>query len=305
MKNIYAIVVTYNRKISLKKCIEQLNSQTYKIKQILIINNNSTDGTSELLNDLKNTDNKIEIIELNENIGGSGGFCLGIKQAIDNGADWVWIMDDDAIPESQALEKLIRHASDDFNIYGSIAIDNGQKVAWRLEKISINNKKDEIKDIINSPETLEVAFLPFLGMLISRRLVQSIGLPDAEFFLAADDVDFCLRTRAAGGKIIAVTKSHVHHPAAEVYPLQLPWRKLWLLRLPPWKRYYDTRNRILVAYNHFGLALYYQTLPSLFLRLIGSLVHEDHRLDQTKAFFAGVVDGLRGKKGRRHELWGL
>lgn len=135
--------------------------------------------------------------------------------------------------------------------------------------------------------------------------MERIGLPDEDFFLAADDVDYCLRARANGADIVAVGKSRLRHPAAEVYPLQLPWRKLWCLKLPPWKRYYDVRNRLFVARNHYGLAFYYQTIPGYFLRLIGSLLCEDRRPAQLKAFYAGMVDGLRGKKGRRHELWGL
>ena len=306
-QNVFVVVVTFNRKELLIKCLEALHRQTRPPTSIVVVDNASTDGTPGMLSASGLLNNgKIELLSLPENIGGSGGFAWGIKHALDNGADWVWVMDDDALPEDHALENLLRCVSDQMNLYGSVAIANQYKLSWVLNRMNVARGMDlTIQELGDIPEPVHVAFLPFLGMLIGRKLVERIGLPDSDFFLAADDVDYCFRARANGANIVAVGSSRLHHPAAEVYPLHLPWRKLWCLKLPPWKRYYDVRNRLFVARNHYGLAFYYQTIPGSFLRLIGSLLYEDQRFAQVKAFYAGMVDGLRGKKGRRHELWGL
>lgn len=304
---VFTVVVTFNRKILLKECINSILKQSVHPEKIIIVDNASTDGSKQLLEDEGLLDTSlVDYLFLTENSGGSGGFAVGIDYAVKQGADWVWIMDDDAFPEPDALEKLLCHATDKQNIYGSVAVEEHGQLSWRLS----GNKKNEnlrrnfysLKDL---PAITSVQFLPFLGLLISKQIIKRIGLPDKEFFLAADDVDFCFRARSMGAKIYAVRASRLRHPAAELYSLQLPWRKLWCLRLPPWKRYYDVRNRLFVARNHYGMALYYQTIPGSLLRFIGTMFYEKQRVMQTKAFVAGMMDGLTNKKGRRHEQWGL
>lgn len=305
-ESIFAVVVTYNRKNLLKKNIIALTEQTRKLDAIIVVDNASSDGTVDMLETIKHPSIlEFIVLSLPENIGGSGGFAKGIKHAIDKGADFVWVMDDDAFPEKDALQKLLKNVSDDINLYGCISIADHQTLSWRLSRTSTTQRSKLIQNVGEVPEVACVEFLPFLGLLISKRLVERIGLPDEGFFLAADDVDYCFRARKIGANVVVVGSSRLHHPAAESYPLRLPWRLLWCLKLPPWKRYYDVRNRLFVARKHYGLALYYKTIPGSILRLAGTLVYEDQRMAQIKAFWAGMIDGLMKKKGRRHELWGL
>lgn len=306
-KTVAAVVVTYNRKALLERCLTVLSQQTRLPNTIIIVDNASMDGTSEMLAKNGWLDRTgIEIITMTENLGGAGGFARGIKYAIEMEADFCWVMDDDALPELDALEELLLNASDDGNLYGSVAVAQDNRLSWRLSRTDIIDKnKRNLQDYDSVPQIAPVEFLPFLGLLISRRLVQHIGLPDEGFFLAADDVDFCCRAHRVGASIFAIGSSRLNHPAAELYSLQLPWLKLWSLKLPPWKRYYDVRNRLFVARNHYGWALYYQTIPGSILRLIGTLLYEKQRVEQIKAFWGGMVDGLLNRKGRRHELWGL
>ena len=90
---ITAVVVTYNRLEKLKKVIESVRSQTASLLQILVVNNGSTDGSREWLE----SQNDIYLINQG-NLGGAGGFNTGMKQAVLNGTDYVWIMDDDVYP---------------------------------------------------------------------------------------------------------------------------------------------------------------------------------------------------------------
>ena len=106
--NICCVVVTYNRKKLLLECLNALRNQTYKLSKIIVIDNHSTDGTQELLNEkgiLK--DKLIEYHYQEKNLGGAGGFYEGIKTSLNEKFDWVWIMDDDTIPTQSALEELI------------------------------------------------------------------------------------------------------------------------------------------------------------------------------------------------------
>lgn len=301
---IHAIVVTYNRKQLLLRCIFAILKQTRRPDKILIVDNASTDGTLETLNhhELLARDD-IEILQLPENTGGAGGFSSGIQSSFENKADWVWVMDDDAIPHEDALANLLDRELDPSNLYGSVAVFHDD-LSWPMRSRN-HGAKTTIYKISEAPKQTEVDFIPFLGLLISKKLVSKIGIPDAGFFIAADDVDYCLRARRNGAKIFLVASSRIQHPLSERNKIWIPFRFFYSLRLPPWKRYYDVRNRFFVAKNHYGLALYYSTIPGSFLRLIVTLIHEPQRIQQCKAFFAGMLDGLTDKKGRRHEKWGL
>jgi GT2 family glycosyltransferase len=306
-QKVYTIVVTYNRKMLLNRCIHAILAQTQCPAKILIIDNASTDGTDQMLiNNKWDCHDRIIIVHLPNNIGGAGGFSRGIELAIEMGADFMWIMDDDAIPEPESLEVLLQHVSSRNSIYGSLATD-GDVLSWPLtHRNKTRHEKGQLNNITDVHNFMEVEFLPFIGILISKVIVERIGLPDSGYFLAADDVEYCLRARKAGFKIIIIAKSRIHHPAAKLYFLRLPFKTFTCLKLSPWKRYYDIRNRLFLAKTHYGMfVLCSQTLPSSLLRYLATLLFESEKLLQTKAFLTGTIDGLLNKNGGRHSYWRL
>ena len=298
---IIAVIVTYNRKVLLEECLIAISGQSLVLDTILIIDNASTDGTIETLQQNGWLERpKIQLIALKENTGGAGGFSVGMQYAFEHGADYVWMMDDDAIPHPTALEELIRYATPE-HIYGSLAV-NGEDTAWATTLLA-NNKTVHLKNHV--PEFAEVQTLPFLGFLTSKEIYQNIGLPDASYFIAADDVEYCIRAQHAGHKIFICGKSQIEHPKSDRYEANILEKKITYLNLVPWKRYYDTRNRLLIAKKYYGLKLYTQTIPSLIFRLIVALRNGKDRSKQLKAFFAGFYDGVFHNTGRRHDKWDL
>jgi rhamnopyranosyl-N-acetylglucosaminyl-diphospho-decaprenol beta-1,3/1,4-galactofuranosyltransferase len=297
---ICAIIVTYNRLPLLKRCLQAMLDQTARPERILVIDNASSDGTEAFMRAQSGTP-QLDYVRMPSNEGGSKGFAEGLRRAYEGGFRWAWIMDDDAFPHPDALEALASKAVDESNIYGSLAV-NGDHAAWPLTLIDERPPRDVFmaRDV---PETAAVRFLPFLGILIPTSMVPKIGLPDAGFFIAADDVEYCLRARGQGAKALVVGKSRVEHPRADIYYAKLPGRTLTCLRIAPWKRYYDTRNRLLVAKAHHGLSLYTETLPGTFVRWLACMLHEKQRLRNSWAMLAGTVDGLLGRKGARHLTW--
>ncbi|MHA3082693.1 glycosyltransferase family 2 protein [Acinetobacter sp. ANC 5383] len=298
---ITAVIVTYNRRALLEECLIAISNQSLVLDTILIIDNASTDGTTEALkagNWLKQEN--IQLIELKKNTGGAGGFSAGMQYAFEQGVDYVWMMDDDAAPHPTALEELMRHATPD-HIYGSLAV-KGEDTAWATTLLA-ENKIVHLKKQV--PELAEVQSLPFLGFLTSKEIYQNIGLPDVSYFIAADDVEYCMRAQHAGHKIFICGKSQIEHPKSERYEAKILGKKITYLNLVPWKRYYDTRNRLLIAKKYYGFKLYTQTLPSLIVRLIIALRSEKDRLKQLKAFFAGFYDAVFCNTGKRHDKWDL
>lgn len=297
------VVVTYNRKELLSSCVKAVFMQTVFADKVFIIDNASTDGTREhLLSNGWLSKPGITFLQLNENLGGAGGFAAGINLALSHGADWIWMMDDDAAPHPNALEELLKVANDPKNIYGSLAV-NSDETSWLTTVI--DPALGEVSDINKIPKVAVVQSLPFLGFMVHRDLVARIGLPDAGFFIAADDVEYCIRAQRSGAKIIMAGRSRIEHPKSRPYKVKVLGKTLTCLALPPWKRYYDTRNRLLIARKHYGIKLFTQTIPGSLVRLLAALWKEPDRLAQLHAFGAGFWDGLWGIKGKRHEKWGI
>lgn len=211
------------------------------------------------------------------------------------------MMDDDACPHADALERLLAAANNPGNIYGSVAV-NGEDTSW---PITLLDEARTVERAIDVPEQARVEFTPLLGFLIHRTLVERIGYPDAGFFIAADDVEYCLRARQAGADIIVAGQSRIEHPRTIQCVLRPFGTRIVYLSLPPWKRYYDTRNRLLIARKYYGLRLLTQTIPGSFVRLFAALVREPRKGMQLWAWCCGMFDGLFGIKGKRHEKWGI
>lgn len=299
-----AVVVTFNRSALLQRCLAALAAQVKRPDLILIVDNASSDTTIRDLDEagwLARPD--VTLLTLPTNTGGAGGFSAGVAHAAKLGYDWIWLMDDDAEPHSDALANLSATSLQHGNLYGSVAVC-GKRLSWPMTPTAGTVGK-RLYRTSELPSIVEVQFIPFLGLLVSRTIVERIGTPDAGFFIAVDDVDYCLRARACGARILLVGSSRIEHPASEYYSLRFPWGRFFALRLTPWKRYYDVRNRLFVAKRHYGWRLYFQTVPGSFLRLFATLLHERQRIAQLRAFTAGMIDGLLGRKGRRHEAWGI
>ena len=105
--NIVAVIVTYNRKELLKESIDALLNQEKNKCDILVIDNNSNDGTYDFISKYEKT-GKIVYMNTGSNLGGAGGFNFGLRKACELGYDYVWIMDDDCIVHKDSLEKLLQ-----------------------------------------------------------------------------------------------------------------------------------------------------------------------------------------------------
>lgn len=300
---IHSVVVTYRRQSLLERCLSAIKSQSLHLTKVVVVDNASNDGTLDWLHQwLPANIGAAQVVSLEENTGGAGGFAAGLTHAIDQGAEWVWMMDDDAEPHADALAELMAVAANPGNIYGSLAVA-GNETAWETNLLDPPLGKIRYENAV--PKQAEVEMLPLLGLLVHRDLVAKIGLPDAGFFIAGDDAEYCVRARRAGAKIIVAGRSRIDHPKSQARRIRVFGKEITYLSLPAWKRYYDTRNRLLIARKYHGVLFFTQTIPGSFLRLFAALLKEPGKLAQTHAFGAGFFDGLFGKKGKRHDKWGI
>lgn len=235
-ERILAVVVTYNRLELLKRCIQSLLSQTFKDFDILIINNGSTDGTKEWLDTLPDS-----IIRIHQdNLGGAGGFYAGQKYGMESNYDWIWMMDDDGVPDCRQLEELLNAAMyAGANIIAPIVLNIDQQDE---EAFYPGNKLMLPKGMI-SENTRYVC--PFNGIMFNRSVMENIGLIKKELFIWGDEREYTLRWRNAGYKEIAALKAVHYHPKIKtVYDNVFPFTSRYRVSIKPkhLSKYYYHNN---------------------------------------------------------------
>jgi rhamnopyranosyl-N-acetylglucosaminyl-diphospho-decaprenol beta-1,3/1,4-galactofuranosyltransferase len=204
------------------ECIDGLLSQTRSLDKIILIDNASTDGTPDTLREKGYLDNAgIDYVRLPENTGGAGGFHEGFKRAFELGYDWLWVMDDDGLPDAETLQNLLL-APQDLLIRGPLILakeDNtGQKLAFdywgiktNLGEIGLGTRK-QVEELANEGLLRNYHQSPFNGVLFSSKVVKRIGLPKKEFFLWGDEWDYFFRAQKAGIPLATVLKAMFWHP---------------------------------------------------------------------------------------------
>lgn len=213
MKEVAAVVVTYNRKELLKKNIEALLNQSYKNFDIYIIDNASTDGTEQYIKEY--IDNKKIFYEnTKENLGGAGGFNFGIKKVVKLGYKYVWLMDDDTIPYEESLRELINANLVLKDNYGFLS----STVLWKDNTPCKMNRQKVIKDWYPDSQYLKDGLLrtyyaTFVSFFIKAEVVKEEGLPIKDFFIWGDDVEYTNRI-SKKHKCYIAGKSQVIHETA-------------------------------------------------------------------------------------------
>ena len=284
-----AAALTFDRPADVQKLLAALAGQTHSLHSISLVDA----GTTDVAEIAGNAPAAVTYIRSLANLGGAGGFSLAILSAIASGADWVWIMDDDAFPEdSTCLEKLLAAANDQaLDVVLPLVVAPGEP-----DKLSFPFRFDG--HVTHDRAEIEKrGFLKdtghfFNGALIRTRVFHQVGLPDMRLFIRGDEVDFMLRLRAAKVPFGTLTTVALTHPAgwAEVQHV-LGDRLHVLVPETAFKRFYFFRNRGYLTRKH-------RRVRSLVADVVGYPVYFLRRGDvRGLAKWASTYSaGLRGKK---------
>ena len=205
-----AVVVTYNRKEKLKKCIECILAQEGAKSDIVIVDNASTDGTEDLIR-LKFGLDEIHYYNTNSNLGGAGGFEFGVRKAVLMGYKYIWIMDDDTWPEKTALRELLavdKELSCDWGFLSSVAY-------WTDGSICrMNIQKRNIFKHISSKEYnmsyAQIKMCSFVSLLVKSDIIRELGLPIGDYFIWTDDYEFTGRISRRYKCYMVVSSKVIH-----------------------------------------------------------------------------------------------
>jgi rhamnopyranosyl-N-acetylglucosaminyl-diphospho-decaprenol beta-1,3/1,4-galactofuranosyltransferase len=209
-QTVCAVVVTYNRRELLRECVVALRNQIRTPEQVLVVDNASTDGTVEML---REEFSGLEVLQLPTNQGAAAGFHSGMKRAYEAGFDWLWLMDDDGFAAPDSLAALLKEK--DYGFKGSLLLArNANTTAAFPYPLPERGFTSEAEAIVAAyPDGRIPGFLhPYNGCLVSRAVIERIGLPLKSLLMWGDETEYFLRSKRAGIKSGTVLDSRFFHP---------------------------------------------------------------------------------------------
>lgn len=288
------VIVTYNRLNKLVETLKQFAMQTWAPAYILIVNNASTDGTFEYLSKWQRDEGRCKkiVINLTENTGGSGGFYEGLKVSLDLEAEWVWVSDDDAIPECDALERAYQYLNRSDVDQNELSAICGQVINYGV--IDINHRKNYITNGIHIREYpisrdeyqkdhFELNAFSYVGTIINRDKMKLIGITKKEYFIWWDDTEHSLRLSKVG-KIICIPEIRIHHDTVEEK------------NVLSWKSYYGYRNMTDMYRMHMPWYCFWYFAMKVIIKTNFFFLIKVNR-DEIKILREGFWDALKNRFG--------
>lgn len=291
------IIVTYNRLELLKECLECIRQQKLEPNSVVIIDNHSTDGTGEYLSSVPEIkDNKWILKTESQNIGGSGGFYDGMKLSMDTDSDWFLLIDDDAMiaPDYLKLiaESIIRHPKI-LAFSGTVVTDNKIVTEHRRRLNKYEVVVDE-KEYLN--DEFEYDLSSFCGAVVNRKVIETVGFPERDFFIWYDDTEYSLRIMSVS-KFVNVNAAVLNHKT-KISGVAAKETKTKM----NWKTYYGYRNIIYSHLKHHMVYLgirchVFSWLKEVIIDCLNPNINKEISQYNFKLVLTAILDGIRGNLG--------
>lgn len=239
MIKVSVVILNFKVKKETLACIQSVQKSEHKNIEIIVVDNNSEDGIEEEIKKF----NDVLFIQSGENLGYTGGNNLGIKKALDDGADYIFVLNPDTEIKPDTISNLISIAEDEnAGIIGPKILFGNRETIWYAGGIldlanvlgghrGVDEKDEGQYDKIESTD-----FVTGGAMFVKAEVFKKIGLFDEKYFMYFEDSDFCYRAKKEGIKILYNPKAIVYHENAKSAGLGSPLQD-----------YFITRNRMLFA----------------------------------------------------------
>jgi len=303
MPTIYAVVLNWNGYEDTAKCLASLRHATFSNLKIVLVDNGSTDGSAELL---EHAFPEKVMLKLPHNGGYAAGNNAGIRFALDNGADYVLVLNNDVVVEKNFIQPMLElfgrepsaglvtckvyYESEPERIYAA----GGSFSRWLCT--GVNDRQGKLDSATNhlKDDEHEITFVPGCLFLARREVFEKIGMMDEKFFLYFEDLDFSRRVQSRF-RLYYTPSGKVYHKSGA----GLNWASY-----TPTYYYYHTRNRLWAFEED---TLFYRVYVFLFTLLNataktitlllhahrGNRVREPRTRQKVFALWRGVMDGIR------------
>jgi hypothetical protein len=217
LPNVSVIILNWNGWQDTLACVESCHRLDWPNFNIVVVDNASTDGSEELL---RQNLADVVIIQSGANLGFAGGNNVGIRHALECKADYVWLLNNDAVADPQALTALVEcmEKHRDVAIAGSKIFYHAEprKIwsaggLWEKGRLHLRQRGANQVDQGQFEELCEIDSVSGCSMLVRSTFIEKIGLMDEEYFLYWEDSEWCARFRSRGYKVLFVPSSKVWH----------------------------------------------------------------------------------------------
>ncbi|MDD2753674.1 MAG: glycosyltransferase family 2 protein [Candidatus Portnoybacteria bacterium] len=301
-KKVFIIIVNFNGWPDTKECLESLSRVEYDNFEVVLIDNASKELMPSPFVIPGSTRNlKITQIQNDKNLGFAGANNQGIKLAMEKGADYVLLLNNDTTVGSDFLTKLVEEAESDeptgiigplIYFYDSQRAIGDKQLIWSAGgRISDNFTRGELiayqeKDEGHYEVTEQVDYISGTCLLIKAEVIKKIGLISEDYFLYYEDTDWCLRAARAGWRCLLAPAAKIYHKASKsTVEFSYPYI------------YYHSRNGLMFGERFGNKLVVYSLSVWIFLKQIIKLV-SGFRRDWAKPVMHGVWDFWKGKKGK-------
>ena len=292
---VVTIILNTNRCEDTLACLKSLEQTTYKNHKVLVLDNYSTDGSIDAIGE---NFPHVQIVPLQDNFGYAGNNNVGIEMALKQGADWVFILNEDTIVDSDCISLLVANGESNMQIgmLGPMVYHYNeenviQSAGGKMSKFwdGYHLGQNEI-DQGQFVQPHNVDWISGCAIMVRQTLIENIGMIDEDFFYYWEETEWCLRVREAGWEI-------QHVPAAKI------WHKGVQRNYSPKPivTYYNTRNHLFMLSKHKApIAAWLYNWSRIFRTFLSWTIKPKWRSKAAhrNAMFLGVRDFLQHRTGK-------
>ncbi len=248
-KTVAVVILNWNGGDEILRCLESVFESQYREIEVVVVDNGSTDGSSEII---RSRFSRVHWINNARNLGFAKGSNQGMQWALESGAQYVLLLNGDARLHPNAMEEMLTAAEDELDtvvacprIYLSSTSAGANRLWFTCGTVSLwsgmfRNPAFNCPDSPQWSEPLDMEYASGCCMLLPARILQSVGMFDETFFAYCEDIDLSLRIRKAGFRLRYVPTAHLWHGSSK--PTRRTRSGMY--------RYLATRNNLWVVRKH-------------------------------------------------------
>jgi GT2 family glycosyltransferase len=286
---ILIIILNWRQAVVTTACVQAVQTMTGPPFDILLIDNGSKDGSAVILRDKFPG---LPLLELPENLGFAGGCNAGLRHALTHGYQYALLLNNDAFPEADMLQHLIEAMKPDVALVSPKVLYDPERdyisFGGGRQRPGLLESRDEAAGKKDGPEwqsTRAVDYLWGTCWLVNLAALKQVGLLDEAFFMYYEDLDWCIRFRQAGYRLLWVGRARVYHQESRsTGGTDSPLRRYYLARSSVifFRRYAYLGRPLFIFCFRLGSAV----------RMVGRLLLKGNQAG-AKAYLRGLRDGWR------------